>query len=720
MLEEKEEEKYLSGTQAAEFLGVKPATLYAYASRGLIESIQAESGRERSYRLADLIKLRQASRGFKNTRDLTPPTWNGPVIKSAITELRNDGHRYRGQSAIELARQNCRFEQVAELLWGTDANLEDWRLAVPIPLPKYLKKLAADEVDYIDLLKALFASVEILDPVTRKLQSDELYTTARRLIVTMALMPAINESTRSYMADCQFPIAQTLLASLHASQSREKSAVVNAALVLCADHELNASALAARIAASCDASLYSTLLSALGTFSGSLHGLASRRTENIISNSMKFKSTSAWLKDYLRHNENIPGFGTTLYEHGDRRAEYLLNAAHSVANKDPSLKRLFEIVDCVEDKIGTKPNLDIGLTAITYALTLPPGSGSTIFAVSRTAGWIAHAIEQRSYGGVIRPRAKYIGKTATVTRALTAICLLMVTLLAQAGFCNLPPETENKSNLVPRPKRELFTPMPLESLDESTRELAEQLEIMPLLQDLYKNKSNSEQRRMILRQKIQETILESYLDSQSVKAEADREQIRLSLQRETLLARRDRNIELNNAGNFIMSGTLNTIGSILGFPKSANPVSGNLNQMLSGVVSTSMSMYALKQNAGGKSNGHGSPTLLAELFGRPTDFRTSYPESVWRFLHGKSVDQPSKSRLQVLEESWIERHLLEPHGSAHEKTKIDAACGKPGLRMTINDLSDQINMIGEVEAVAELMDHHLRDLLRMIDSDLNI
>lgn len=718
MLED--EDKYFTGAQAAEFLGVKPATLYAYASRGLIESIQAESGRERAYRLADLIKLRQASRGFKNTRDLAPPSWTGPVIKSAITEIKNDGHRYRGHSAIELARLSYPFEQVAELLWGTDADLKNWRQAVPIPLPKYLKKLSADEVDYIDLIKALIASVEILDPVTRKLQSDELYTTARRLIVTMALVPALNESDKGYMADGQFPIAQSLLASLHSNHSHEKSAVVNAALVLCADHELNASALAARIAASCDASLYSTLLSALGTFSGSLHGLASRLTENMISNSMKFKNPSAWLKDYLRHNETLPGFDATLYEHGDPRAKYLLNAARSVSSKDSSLKRLFEIVDCVEDKIGTKPNLDIGLTAITYALSLPPGSGSTIFAVSRTAGWIAHAIEQRSYGGVIRPRAKYIGKTSAVTRALTVICLLMATLLAQAGICSVPPETENKSNLVSRPKRELFTPMPLESLDESTRELAEQLEIMPLLQELYKNKSNTEQRRLMLRQKIQETILESYLDSQSVKAEADREQIRLSLQRETLLARRDRNVELNNAGNFIMSGTLNTIGSILGFPKSANPVSGNLNQMLSGVVSTSMSMYALKQNAGGKTTGQGSPTLLAELFGRPTDFRTSYPESVWRFLHGKSPDTPSKTRLQILEESWIGRHLLEPHGSARETSKLDAVCGKPGLRMSINDLSDQINMIGEVEAVTELMDHHLRDLLRMIDSDLNI
>jgi hypothetical protein len=288
--------------------------------------------------------------------------------------------------------------------------------------------------------------------------------------------------------------------------------------------------------------------------------------------------------------------------------------------------------------------------------------------------------------------------------------------LAPCAQCSAPATT--KSNLVDRPKRELFTPMRIDSLDASTRELAEQLEILPMLQELYGIKRPNDQRKVWLREKIQETILESYFDDESIKAEADREQFRLSLLRESLISRRDRNVEINNAGNFIMSGTLNTVGSALGFPKSANPFSGNLNQLLSGVVSTSMSMYALKQNVGGKAPEQGSPTILAELFGRPTDFRTSYPESVWRFLHGTSLDVPEKNRLQVLEDSWVRRHYLEQHGSALEKTKIDAVCGKPGIRMSINDLGDQINMIAEISSMTELMDHHLRDLLRMIDSDM--
>ncbi|HMO20936.1 MAG TPA: citrate synthase, partial [Candidatus Melainabacteria bacterium] len=111
--------KVLTGSQAAEFLGVKPATLYAYVSRGLIKSTSGPTARERSYRLSDLIKLRQSVRGFKANKNEKDPSWTGPVIKSSITEIKEDGHRYRGRNAIDLVCQETPFEFVTELLWET-------------------------------------------------------------------------------------------------------------------------------------------------------------------------------------------------------------------------------------------------------------------------------------------------------------------------------------------------------------------------------------------------------------------------------------------------------------------------------------------------------------------------------------------------------------------------------------------------------------------------
>ena len=216
-----DDEKYFSGAQASEFLGVKSATLYAYASRGMIESIPAESGRERAYRLSDLIKLRQSSRGFKSQKDQETPTWTGPVIKSSITEIRHDGHYYRGNSAIDLARQGQPVELVAELLWQRNAGLKEWQVPKPLPLSKQLKHLASAEVDYLDLLKLLIASAEISDPVTRKLSADDIFATARRLIVTMAIAPGFDQNKEAYICQAQYPIAQTLLTSLRATRSRE-------------------------------------------------------------------------------------------------------------------------------------------------------------------------------------------------------------------------------------------------------------------------------------------------------------------------------------------------------------------------------------------------------------------------------------------------------------------------------------------------------------------
>jgi citrate synthase len=90
----------------------------------------------------------------------------------------------------------------------------------------------------------------------------------------------------------------------------------------------------------------------------------------------------------------------------------LIETAEQVSSKNAMLKRLLEVVECVREQLGLEPNLDVGLAAITYALALPSGTGSIIFAVSRTSGWIAHAVEQKMYGGLIRPRARYIGRVA--------------------------------------------------------------------------------------------------------------------------------------------------------------------------------------------------------------------------------------------------------------------------------------------------------------------
>lgn len=279
--------------------------------------------------------------------------------------------------------------------------------------------------------------------------------------------------------------------------------------------------------------------------------------------------------------------------------------------------------------------------------------------------------------------------------------------------------TAGKSKLVERPRQELFKVSTLEQLPPQTRELADQLEILPLIEELKHKNTLSTERKQEIRQEILDTVWESYFDAASVHAEAERERVHLEVLRSLLSDRRDDAINKNNAINFMTSGTLNTIGSVLGFPKNALPFPGNLNQMLSGVVSTGMSMYALKQGEGQKIVGPGVPTVVAELFGRKTGHHTGYPESVWRFFHSHSFDDPTKTRAELLELNWIERGWLEPHGSKREDLKLDIVSGMPinDKVITIDDLTDQINIIADIQAVSGLMAHHLRDIMRMVDSD---
>ena len=277
-----------------------------------------------------------------------------------------------------------------------------------------------------------------------------------------------------------------------------------------------------------------------------------------------------------------------------------------------------------------------------------------------------------------------------------------------------------RSNLVSRPQRTLFVPLKLSELEPHTIEVAKQLEIWPYIQEVDSSLSTmSEERKTFIRHKIMDTVFEAFFDAASLEAEAEREKALLEALRRRLSERRDKGIDTNNAINFMTSGTLNTIGSVLGFTNNISPFPGNFAQMMSGVVSTGMSMYALKQDAGPRSTNPGRSTVVAALFGRPVDEHTDYPESVWRFFHGPSTEKPGMSRVEVLEANWIERDWLEKPGSKRDKMKIDFVCGVPIKEkiITLDDITDQINIIADISSSASLMGHHLRDLMRVVDTD---
>jgi citrate synthase len=182
--------------------------------------------------------------------------------------------------------------------------------------------------------------------------------------------------------------------------------LVRAALVLCADHELNASAFAVRVVASTGASLAACLSAGLGALSGPRHGGQTSLVEILFEEAERFGDAARLVQERLRRGDILPGFGHPLYRDGDPRAAMLL----TLLPPDPVRDALRHAMDATR---GKEPNLDFALVSLRRALRLKPGSALALFAIGRTVGWIAHALEQQAEDKLIRPRARYTGPAAT-------------------------------------------------------------------------------------------------------------------------------------------------------------------------------------------------------------------------------------------------------------------------------------------------------------------
>ncbi|HEY5374537.1 MAG TPA: citrate/2-methylcitrate synthase, partial [Polyangiaceae bacterium] len=168
-------------------------------------------------------------------------------------------------------------------------------------------------------------------------------------------------------------------------------------------------AFAARVAASTGADLYACIAAALATLSGSAHGGMCDRVEALLDTIGKPARATRTVREWLARGEQIPGFGHPLYAKGDPRGSYLIELARAQHAKSESARTAFALLQAMAQGGHPAPTLDAGLVTLCHCLGLPRGSAATIFALGRTAGWVAHALEQRAAGYVLRPRARYVG-----------------------------------------------------------------------------------------------------------------------------------------------------------------------------------------------------------------------------------------------------------------------------------------------------------------------
>lgn len=416
---------YLGGREAAAFLGVKRETLYAYASRGLVRSEPGERGRERLYHREDLerLKVRHDARAGHGAVAAGAMRWGEPVLESALTAITPEGPAYRGFLAVTLARQKVPFEAVAEMLWANDpprpdaTTLEDaprWKATgFGVRVPALTALLPVDGRPVVALAVAVPA-MGAVDPERFDAVAEVDRARARVLVLRLAALAGIAaDRARALAALNAESVARALLISLGARGGEKAELAVNRALVVSADHELNPSTFAVRIAASTQADLHACVSAGLATLSGPRHGGECDRVEAFVQEVGSPERARAAIQERARRAERIPGFGHSLYPQGDPRALALIEAALTLSSRSVALKTALSLVEAMGDSGRGLPTLDLGLVAVAAALGLPPGSAAALFAVGRSAGWIAHVLEQRAAGFLLRPRARYTGPAIT-------------------------------------------------------------------------------------------------------------------------------------------------------------------------------------------------------------------------------------------------------------------------------------------------------------------
>ncbi len=396
------EDSYVTAAQAIGILGVKRPTLYSYVSRGLVRSVPGDGRRERRYVRADVERLRRRSHARAGHAAVAGGAldWGEPVLDTALTSITEDGPSYRGHLASDLVARAVVFEQAAELLWTGELppGAPRWRVERLGFRPQGLAALLPRGAAPLSAVR--LASAVLVDG------GDDARSLIPRLAASLAL--ALDPG-RVVASLSQSSVAATVL---HALGKRPRPATVraaNAALVASMDHELNPSSFVARVAASAGADVPACTAAALATLSGSRHGGMCDRVEALVAAVGAPARARQLVDERLRRGDGIPGFGHRLYPRGDPRATWLLDVARSLGRPGTRLQALMAIVRAMNDAGHEPPTLDVGLVAVASALDLPAGSAVALFAIGRTAGCIAHALEQARSGQVLRPRARYVG-----------------------------------------------------------------------------------------------------------------------------------------------------------------------------------------------------------------------------------------------------------------------------------------------------------------------
>jgi citrate synthase len=396
--------RYLTAEEAAAELGVSLPTLYSYVSRGMVRSEAAE-GRRRSrrYRAEDVRALRERKERRRDPEGVAEGAlrWGAPVLESGITLV--DGGRlfYRGRDVEGLAA-GCAIEEVAALIWTGDPGRasEIFSGGTDVLSPRVRRTLRTlGGLPPVELFQALLPVASAEDPVGYDLRPAGVVGTGARVLRLIAGVVG---------GEGAGGVAEAIRRGWCPDEPGA-AALLDAALVFCADHELPVSTFAARCVASAGATPYAVAQAGLAALGGTRHGGQTELAGVFLDEVAASGDPRKVIAGRLRRGDGLPGFGHPLYPEGDPRGAGLLGILARALPESPAAALSGTVVDEVRELTGERPTVDLALATVARALGLPAGGAVALFAVGRTVGWIGHAIEQYASNTLIRPRARYVG-----------------------------------------------------------------------------------------------------------------------------------------------------------------------------------------------------------------------------------------------------------------------------------------------------------------------
>jgi len=401
----------IDAAEAAGRLGVKRQTLYAYVSRGLISRVLSPDGRTSLFDPVEVARLaeqrRPGSKGELRT-----------ILATSITKVGEQTLTVRGHDLLKLVNDGARFTDIAELLW--ESPNEPWRWTTVDPQIRQIASSFTSSSPF-DALRVMVASTSASDPRRHDLSPRCTAAAGRRLITSfvVGLMPnpCTNEADEHPVS-----LAKALWRALSPIQdpTPEMIDALDIAMALLADHGLASSTFAARVAASVRADPYSVVSAGLGALSGPLHGQAGAGVHRLLADATglgdaQSKAVASFgtqlAVDASQPDRSIAGFGHAVYKGDDPRHAPLMAAIDKAWPDNPGVELTSSIVDTVKEHSDRAPNVDLGLGTLTYLGGMSPSACEVIFAISRTAGWLAHAMEEYEEEPLrFRTQARYIGR----------------------------------------------------------------------------------------------------------------------------------------------------------------------------------------------------------------------------------------------------------------------------------------------------------------------